>query len=163
MHHQDLITLYGYNDWADQRILDAVSKLTHEQFVASRTLVWGSVRGTLVHGLGAQMVWRQRCQFGQTPTSLPPESDFATFADLRSFWRDEAGAMAAYVASLSDEQINGVLRYKSTKGVAYEALLWQILTHVVNHGTQHRAEVAQLLTELGHSPGDVDFILYLRR
>jgi uncharacterized damage-inducible protein DinB len=163
MHAADLQILFEYNDWANSRILDAAKQLSQEEFIERRSLVWGSLRGTLVHGLGAEIVWRQRCQFGATPTSLPPETDFPTFADLRARWREEAQAMHAYVAGLSEEQVNSTIRYRNTKGVELESILWQILVHVVNHGTQHRAETAHVLTELGHSPGDIDLILYLRR
>jgi uncharacterized damage-inducible protein DinB len=40
--------------------------------------------------------------------------------------------------------------------------LWQMIMHVANHGTQHRSEVAAMLTSYGHSPGDLDFSEYLR-
>ena len=70
--------------------------------------------------------------------------------------------MRSYVASLSDEQINGTMVYKSTNGAPYEEPLWQLLLHVVNHGTQHRSEAAALLTDLGHSPGNIDLIVYIR-
>ena len=37
---------------------------------------------------------------------------------------------------------------------------WRILSHVVLHGMQHSAEIAELLTLKGQSPGDIDFIFY---
>ncbi|MGH2491533.1 MAG: DinB family protein, partial [Candidatus Limnocylindria bacterium] len=38
--------------------------------------------------------------------------------------------------------------------------LWYFLVHMVTHSQQHRSESAQLLTQLGRSPGDVDFLDY---
>ena len=39
--------------------------------------------------------------------------------------------------------------------------IWQVLSHVANHGTQHRSEAAEMLTAIGRSPGELDLIFYL--
>ena len=39
--------------------------------------------------------------------------------------------------------------------------IWQTILHVVAHGIQHRSEAAAILTGYGHSPGEMDFDLFL--
>ena len=162
MHQTDIVTLYDYNYWATRRVVGAAAHLTAEQFTAPTPLSWGSVRDVLTHMFGAEWIWRLRCQEGLAPAKLLDSTEFPTLDVLLARWATEETAMRAYVAGLTDAALNGPLIYRNTAGKAFDAVLWQILTHVVNHGTQHRAEVAHVLTGLGHSPGDIDFIVYLR-
>ena len=69
--------------------------------------------------------------------------------------------MRAYLASLTDADMSGFVRYTTSSGAARERVLWHCLLHIVNHGTQHRSESAAMLTSYGQSPGDVDFTLFL--
>jgi uncharacterized damage-inducible protein DinB len=162
MNKQDLLTLFDYNYWANARILQAAAKVDPVSFVAPRAYSYGGLRGTLVHILSAEWIWRTRFQERLYPTKFLAEADFPTVADLRTRWQSEEAAMRTYVDSLQDEQINSTIFYRTTNGAPFEHLLWQLLLHVVNHGTQHRGEAAALLTELGHSPGDIDLIIYMR-
>jgi len=56
--------------------------------------------------------------------------------------------------------LNSVYHY-SGEGYSRSRVLWHCLVHVVNHGTQHRSECALKLTNGGHSPGEIDFTMYL--
>jgi uncharacterized damage-inducible protein DinB len=162
MEKKDILTLYDYNYWANARILAATERITSAQFVALANLSHGSLQSTLVHALGAEIVWRVRCQEGASPAALPAEADFPTMESLWKRWWEEEQAMRAYLASLSEEQLKGTIQYKSTKGVPFEQSLWKILAHVVNHSTQCRSEAGIALLSFGQSPGDLDMILYFR-
>jgi uncharacterized damage-inducible protein DinB len=162
MNKTEILMLFDYSAWANRRILDAAEGLSQEQFTAPAGLNYGSVRGTLVHILGAEMVWRMRCQEGVSPASLPGEDAFPTLAVLRARWEEAEQAWRAFLAGLTDGDLQRIVRYRTTKGVPGENPLWQLLLHVINHGTQHRAEAAITLTQHGCSPGDVDLIVFLR-
>lgn len=66
-------------------------------------------------------------------------------------WQTEWAAMDDWLSELSD----GYLAFVH-EGVP----IWQMLVHVVDHGTQHRAEASALLTAEGRSPGELDLINY---
>jgi uncharacterized damage-inducible protein DinB len=162
MDRDDIRTLYDYNYWANARVLSAAIKLTAEQLTTPVRLSHGSLRGTLVHILGTEVVWRLRCQEGVSPTALPTESEFPTLEILRSRWQTEERMLRGYLASLSEEALNAKVQYKTTKGVPFENVVWHVLLHVVNHGTQFRSEAAVALTEYSQSPGDLDMLVFLR-
>ena len=162
MNKTDILTLYDYNYWANARVLNAAARLTPDQFTAPAGLSHGSVRGTLAHILIAEMLWRLRCAEGISLSALPDEKDFPTIEVLGEQWRDEEQKMRAYLSSLGDEALLQTVHYKNTAGVPYENVLWNLLVHVVNHGTQFRGEAGVALTAYGQSPGDLDMLQYFR-
>ncbi|MDQ3689057.1 MAG: hypothetical protein M3406_03300, partial [Chloroflexota bacterium] len=74
-----------------------------------------------------------------------------TIDELRERWNEEWAAVDAWLPTLTDGFV----------GYSYEGVpVWQMLVHVVNHGTQHRAEAATLLTAEARSPGELDLVHY---
>lgn len=160
MHVADMLLFYDYNYWATGRILDAATGITEVQFSAPARFPYGGLRGTLTHVLGAEVNWRARWQ-GSAPLHRPQEAEFPTVAALTAAWRADEASMRAFLANLTDDDLLRPLRYTRSSGQAHTSVLWHHMVHVVNHGTQHRAEAAALLTDLGHSPGDLDLSMFL--
>jgi uncharacterized damage-inducible protein DinB len=162
MQQSDIAFLYDYNYWADHRILETAAQLTQEQLTRQISVHGASVFKILVHILGAETIWRMRAQEGVSPQKILNADEITTLSELRSRWAEEEQAMRAYIAGLSEADLQGTLHYRNTRGDEFNHTLWQLLVHVVNHGTQHRAEVAHVLTEFGHSPGDLDLSVHVR-
>ncbi len=160
MNKQDIQLLYKYNQWTTAKILDAASHVTQEQLLAPASFPHGGLRGTLVHALFAEWIWRNRWE-GTSPNYRLKLEDFPTFESLSTRWAEEEEKLMAFVESLTDEKLNNKFRYQSTEGKSYERTLWQAMMHLINHGTQHKTEAAALLTDFGHSPGDIDLIYFL--
>jgi uncharacterized damage-inducible protein DinB len=161
VNKNDIVTLYRYNDWARHHVLVQAARVNPEQYMAPAPVPQGSLRGTLVHSLAAESAWRRRWQ-GDSPAALLKEEDLPTFEALRDRWEQEAQALRDFVTALTDDNLNRTIHYKTTKGGAMANVLWHLMAHVVNHGTQHRSEAAMLLTSYGFSPGDLDLIVFLR-
>lgn len=160
MNKQDITILYQYNQWAAAKILNAAAKVTQDQYLAPASFPHGGLRGTLVHALFAAWIWHQRWE-GTSPTERLKAEEFPTFDSLLARWLEEEKALMSFIEGLSDEKLEAKFSYKNTQGKPFERILWQAMAHVVNHGTQHLTEAAAILTDLGHSPGDIDMILFL--
>ena len=162
MHIEDIRLLFDYGYQANARVLDTAAQLTPDQFTQPVFKI-GSVHRTLVHQMSAEWVWRSRLQEGVSPTAPLNAAAFPSLDALRARWATEEAAMRGYLAGLGDEDLDRAVHYTTTTGKPWSDTLGPLLLHIVNHGTQHRSEVAAILTELGHSPGDLDLLLYLRQ
>ncbi|MFN8467366.1 MAG: DinB family protein [Caldilineaceae bacterium] len=160
MNIQDIHLIYNYNYWARDRILIAASQVTPAQYEAPAAFPYGSLRNTLLHTMDAERSWRHMFEYGHwTPDLL--ETDYPTLPILEEAWLEEEAAMRAYLDRLTDTDLQRVVAYTADEGYHRRRILWHCLHHVANHGTQHRAEAAAMLTAYGASPGDLDFTLFL--
>ena len=66
-----------------------------------------------------------------------------------------------YLDRLQPDQLAKTISYTKTEGNRGAYPLWQLILHQANHQTHHRSEAAVMLTNFGHSPGDIDIMVYL--
>jgi uncharacterized damage-inducible protein DinB len=154
--------LYDYTYWATEKILETVAHLSEAQFNEDLPNGVGSIRVTLVHMLSGHWIWRERWE-GNSPSAMLRPQDFPALEMIRFRWWGEKQRMDNLLATLGDEDLEREVEYNSTMlpGQIFRFPLWQLMIHLVNHGTHHRSEIAMKLTELGHSPGELDMNYFL--
>ena len=164
MTAEEIRQLYDYNLWANHRILDACSALTQQQFAQRIESSFPSVRETLVHICAAEWIWLERW-LGRSPGTEEWEQfgrELTDFARLRTYWADREGKLKSFVAALTPERLAAPFQIRTVAGKIYIQPLWQMLQHLVNHGSYHRGQVTMMLRQLGANPIGTDLITFYR-
>ena len=151
---RQLVRLMDYNQWADERILAATDGLAAEELTRPREAYFVTIAANLRHTLMAQRIWLARWR-GEAPAY-----DEAITVPWRQAYAVTHATLRAFVESLSDSDADRVVGYTALNGLTRQIGLAHSITHVVNHGTAHRAETGLLLERLGRSPGDLDYSYY---
>ncbi|HXG89222.1 MAG TPA: DinB family protein [Vicinamibacterales bacterium] len=158
----DLNTLLDYHYWARDRALDAVDRLTADDFIAARGNSFSSIRDTLAHTYFAEWAWYSRWQ-GHSPTAFPDPAQFATASELREAWRALEREIRAYLEPMADQHVQQVISYRLLTGAEASTPLWQMVQHVVNHASYHRGQITTMLRQAGKEAGkSMDLIAFYR-
>jgi uncharacterized damage-inducible protein DinB len=161
MSRNDLIRLLDFHYWARNRVLEAVAALSAGQYTEPRGGSFASVRDTLNHLYSAEWIWLRRLN-GESPTA-PPSIDLPDLSALRPAWHDLEAQWRGFLDAASEASVGEVMPYRLLSGQSAASPLWQIVTHMVNHGTYHRGQVTTLLRQLGAKPpASTDLITYYR-
>jgi uncharacterized damage-inducible protein DinB len=162
MTANDLQLLLDYNYWSRDRTLEAAERLTPEQYQRDLGNSFGSVHGTLVHMYSAEWIWYMRWE-GTSPRQPLDPSTIPTFGALRTGWTALEAKVREYVAQVGESGVDRVYDYTLLSGVSSRAPFWQMLQHVVNHGTYHRGQVTTMVRQLGAQPPQAtDLIAFYR-
>ena len=151
MTSEALLSLLDYHYWARDRLLDAVERLTPEQFCQDLGNSFDSIRGTLVHMVSAERSWCSRWR-GESATGHLVPADFKTAGDVRACWLEEESRVREFVGQLGPDGVNRVFRYTQFDGASRNSVFWHMLQHVVNHATYHCGQVTTMLRQLGALP-----------
>jgi uncharacterized damage-inducible protein DinB len=150
---------YNYHFAENRKIWDTcIAPLPIDLFTQDAEYSHGSVRNQIVHLMEVDEVWFS--ELLGIETSVPVST--ANFDDrktIREHWDRVEQKMRGYLAELQDEMLftKPITEPEEDK----DLIVWQVLLHVVNHGTDHRAQILRLLNDLGVKTTAQDYIFYV--
>jgi uncharacterized damage-inducible protein DinB len=148
---------YDYHFAENRKIWDSyVTQISDEQFTQEVNYSHGSVRDQIVHLMSADDTWFSGLRGAEIPEPLNP-ANFPNRKSIRAHWDNVEQNMREYLAALRDE----MLFEKPLDGEDKALILWQVLLHVANHGTDHRAQLLRILHDLGVKTTSQDYIFYV--
>ena len=148
-----------YMLWADRTVLGAVREVTQDDLTRDAGVSFGSMLGTMAHMLGAQRLWLARFA-GQSLDHIPGPGDFPDLLSWIHGWEETASETEAFVAGLTDEQLQTPITWTNTRGETYTLPLWQPVVHMVNHATYHRGQVISMLRQMGYPAPSTDLVYH---
>jgi uncharacterized damage-inducible protein DinB len=151
--------LFDYACWSRDRIFQAMAGVGDETYAAPNGFTYGSIRAVLTHCLGAEAGWFASLRGEPRPGGLSEEA-LPGFGALVARWHEEEAKIRGYLAGLSDADLDAGFSVRRRGAEPLDMPVWQVLSHVLNHGAQHRADAAEMLTAIGRSPGDLDLIFF---
>ncbi len=157
----DIQTLFEYNFWAKERLLQSLDAMKEENLYKDMKSSFPSIFATLLHIVSAENIWRQRFSGAESAKPLTKD-DTPAYTALKAKWNQTEEALTAFVTRLSEKQLLDVLTFKNMKGEAVSQFLWQALQHLVNHESYHRGQITTMIRQLGGTPVNTDLIGFYR-
>lgn len=150
----------GWAHWVITRLLDLAEPLSAAELDRTATVPHGTLRRTLFHLVSVDWEWGEALMHLREMPTLTLE-EASEIAEMRARWQQYAAAFSDWLQTQDSTAL-------AAPGVAIEWITdgrepvtaWIIVVHMCMHVMQHASEAAHLLTDVGHSPGDIDFAEY---
>lgn len=150
-----------YMLWADRVILRALREVTPDDLLRDTGSSFPGLLQTVAHIAGAEKIWLARF-IGTALDPLPTEHDFTELIPLLVSWEETAAGIEAFLAGLTDEQLEATLAWSNSRGETFNRPLWQPVFHLANHSTYHRGQIVTMLRQMGYAAPGTDLIYFLQ-
>jgi len=151
--------LFAYSDWADHEIFELGNSLSDEQLDRQFDLGPGSVRAVLIHIHEAAYWWFGMCR----QQDLPEPSQQDGISELKTRWVQTIAARDQMFGGFTAESLERTVTWETSPGQNRSARVIDILYHVAHHSTHHRAQVSNMLRQLGFRPPSLDYLVMRRK
>jgi uncharacterized damage-inducible protein DinB len=160
MTRDELQFLLDYNAWAYARVWAIIDTLTDAQFNQDTGYSFGSIRQQVTHCMSVERRWAARLLGEPVPDRVSTDATPGVAA-VRTLWHDMQAGTRAMMDRLTDADLLATMAYTMPqRGGAKEDPRGLVCQHVMNHATDHRAQILAMLHMLGVSGAEQDIILY---
>ena len=145
MDADTLLAFVRFHAWANDRVLTTAAGLSDDEFRRAANLDHGSALETLRHVVDVDWSWREFCAGNDVGDTYVWDQGFALddLPAIHAFCLEEDARLRSYVESRDEAALTESLAISAD----FAAPRWLVVANVVNHGTQHRSELARYLTE----------------
>jgi uncharacterized damage-inducible protein DinB len=161
MDSQACVHQLRFSAWATRRVLDSVAPLPADELHRKTGSSFGSIHDTLVHIFQADSIWWDRLMLKAT-ADLSVYDPPAEYGEFVARWLALHDTYVGWGNGLGAGEWDRIVPHRNIKGEPFEAPVWQIVLHVVNHASYHRGQITTLLRQLGREPVGTDLITYYR-
>jgi uncharacterized damage-inducible protein DinB len=159
MTKSDLVGLYRYTDWANERVARLVAGLAPEAFQRDLGGSFRTIRDVLAHTVSVDWVWLERFR-GGSPSSAPGWSTSREAPVLTGELARIAAERSRFLDGLAEADLAVELAFTYFSGKPGAVVLGDALFHVVNHSTYHRGQLSWMLRAVGAAPPATDFTIF---
>ena len=138
-----------YNNWANSLLLDTL--VAHNDVLPESCVLLFS------HIVNAQSIWISRIKGIIPAVTVWQLHDLET---CRMLLEESINSML--LVEVPQTADSPVIRYKTSTGDFYETSVADILLHMFNHGTYHRAQIAREMRVHNLTPVNTDYIQFVR-
>lgn len=161
LEQQMCLSHVEYHRWATEEMLQSIVPLRDEDLDRDLGSSFGSVRRTLAHMYAVDVLWIARLKNDRN-ASLASVTVPTEMEELKGSWLTSLGGLLGEVHSGSEAYLKSTCSFRNSTGAEFEMPVWQVLLHVVNHGTAHRGQITGMLRQLSAIPRTTDLVLFYR-
>ncbi len=147
-------TFIEYHIATTQRVWDSIDQISEQQFLMEDAYSRGSIRNLMVHLTHTDLRWLTGLKNRPDPEGMKKYDEFPDRASVHRYWESVAAELAEYVNQLEEAEL-------ISNPIDIPGPRWEVLLHLVNHGTDHRSTVLQKLHEYAAPTFDQDFIMWI--
>lgn len=151
--------LLVHNDWARDKVMELAVDLPDPPLDHAHEMGLGTLRKTLHHIWAAERIWLDRWMEKSNPTFVEPEPGISVKA-LWARFRDTAAERNDLLDRLGENGEGKRITFRNRRGETHTYPLGDMLLHVANHGTHHRAQASNMLRHSGSPVPGLDYLFY---
>lgn len=159
MNLETIRPLCDYHYWANEKLLGVCDRLTAEQFTRDLHGSFSSIQAIWAHMLTVDAAWLERFVDEKQPRTAPQEIPDAAAA--RERWLSLLPKYRLLVDRTTESDLNRIISFRAKDGMDYSFTLGVCLTHLFNHGTYHRGQIADRLRQVGEVPEATNLTGYM--
>jgi len=149
MTNNFLAKIFEHNNWANQKIVEACSKLTDDQLDAPpQSATEGTIRSTLLHLVVAQYNYLRLLTL---PLEKREDKVWIEFSEIQESLQNSGEELLQLAKDTSKLP---AIPIQTKDGYFVEA--WVLMVQIINHATEHREQIKSMLTAVGITPPSID-------